>query len=222
MGKEFEVKFLDIDENKVKKILLSINAKKVHSNIMFRRAVFHLCNQNIKGFARVRDEGKSITMTSKIYKDEKFPEENEVEIKGSFDDGCNFIKSLGLQLKAFQQSYREKWSHPLAHEITFDHIPGLPVYMEVDCKTEKNLNKLIELIGLDKSKMRYGAFDATYLEYYGIEKQIINDKTPSLTFANILNEIKPTKNQKLLENIYKSYEFKSDKYQIKKFNKTKN
>ena len=221
MGKEYEVKFLEVDEAKVKKILLSINAKKVHNKIMFRRSVFHLCNQYVKGFARVRDEGGSVTMTSKIYKDEKFPEENEVEIKGSFEDGSKFIESLGLQLKAFQQTYREKWSHPLAHEITFDYSPGLPVYMEVDCKTEKNLNKLIELIGLDKSKMRYGGFDASYLEYYGIDRDIINNKTTSLTFANILNEIKPIKNKKLLEDIAKSYEFKSDKYQVKKFNKIK-
>ena len=221
MGKEYEVKFLEVDEAKVKKILLSINAKKVHNKIMFRRSVFHLCNQYVKGFARVRDEGGSVTMTSKIYKDEKFPEENEVEIKGSFEDGSKFIESLGLQLKAFQQTYREKWSHPLAHEITFDYSPGLPVYMEVDCKTEKNLNKLIELIGLDKSKMRYGGFDASYLEYYGIDRDIINNKTTSLTFANILNEIKPIKNKKVLEDIAKSYEFKSDKYQVKKFNKIK-
>ena len=157
-------------------------------------------------------------MTSKIYKNLKFPEESEIEITGTFHDGCNFMKKLGLENKAFQQSYREKWSHKLAHEITFDRIPGLPLYMEVDCNSEENLNKLVELLELDKSKMRYGAFDATYEEYYGIPKNIINDHTKSLTFKNILKEIKPLKNKELLNKIFKSYEFKNNN-EVKKFKK---
>lgn len=53
--------------------------------------------------------------------------------------------------------------------------------------------------------MRYGAYDVTYEEYYGIPKDTLNNKTPSLTFSNILNEIKPIKNLNLLKQIYKSY-----------------
>ena len=83
------------------------------------------------------------------------------------------MESLGLKTKAKQESYREKWSHDLAHEITFDTVPGLPTYMEIDCTSEANLNKLIEMLHLDKAEMRFGAFDATYEEYYGIEKDVI-------------------------------------------------
>ena len=107
-------------------------------------------------------------MTSKQYKDAKFPEENEVIIKNSYETGCKFIESLGLKVKAVQESYREKWSHEFAHEITFDTIPGIPTYMEIDCTTEENLNKIIKLLGLDDKYKRYGAFDKTYNEYYGI------------------------------------------------------
>jgi hypothetical protein len=174
---------------------------------MLKRTVYKLCSKNgidVKGYARVRDEGfGNVTMTTKTYTDPKFPEENEISIKDDYDTACKFMSSLGIIEKAKQESYREKWSHSLAHEITFDTLPGLPTYMEVDCTSEDNLVKLIDILNLNKDKMRFGAFDATYEEYYGIEKSIINDYTPSLTFSNILNEIKPIKNKDLLEKIAK-------------------
>ena len=105
----------------------------------------------------------------------------------------------------------------MAHKITFDYVPGLPLYMEIDCTSEKNLNKLIEKLDLDKSKMRFGAFDATYEEYYGIEKDVINNKTSSLTFKNIMKEIKPKKNKDLLKKIHKSYVFKKNNFDVQKF-----
>ena len=89
--------------------------------------------------------------------------------------------------------------------------------MEVDCTSEENLNKLIEKLELDKSKMRFGAFDATYEEYYGITKETINNMTPSLTFKNILKEIKPKKNKDLLKKIYESYKFKKNNIEVEKF-----
>lgn len=217
MGKEFEAKFLDIDYKKICKKLKELGAKRVHKRKMFRRKVYLLCNSKIKGYTRVRDEGGPVTMTSKLYIDPKFPEENEVDLKNSFDEGCKFIESLGLQQTAYQQTYREKWSHKLAHEITFDNIPGIPMYMEVDCTSEENLNKLINMLELDKSKMRFGAFDATYEEYYGVSKDTINNKTPSITFKNIMKEIKPTKNKDLLKQVYKSYKFNKNNVDVDKF-----
>jgi hypothetical protein len=74
---------------------------------------------------------------------------------------------IGIKQKAFQESYREKWKHPLVNEITFDNIPGIPTYMEVEAETEEKMNQMIDMLKLDKSKMRFGSFDRTYEEYYG-------------------------------------------------------
>ena len=56
---------------------------------------------------------------------------------------------------------------------------------------------------MDEKNKRFGAFDKTYNEYYGIETDVINDKTASLSFANIESEIKPIKNLDLFAELSK-------------------
>jgi len=211
MSKEFEAKFLDIDKKMMREKLKQNGAKLVHKKKRYVRAIFHRCTDEVRGYARIRDENGTITMTVKLYTDPKFPEEYEVIINNSFEVGLKFLTSLGIRQKAFQETYREKWSHPLVHEITFDDIPGLPTYMEVDCTTESALDEVINLLELDKGKMRFGSFDATYNEYYDIPKDEINNSTPLLTFNNILNEIKPRKNMELLKKIASTYD---DKFEL--------
>ena len=98
---EFEAKFLDINEEEIKLLLKKIGAKKIQNRLMLKRTAYNICDKNIKGFVRVRDEGTGIiTMTSKQYKDAKFPEENEVIIKNSYETGCKFIESLGFPQNA--------------------------------------------------------------------------------------------------------------------------
>ena len=202
MPQEFEAKFLDIDINKIKKKLAEIGAKMVHPMKKYVRSVYFMCDRNIKGYVRIRDEGGKVYLTAKKYsKSAKFPEEFELSINQDFNRAMDFFDAIGLVKKAFHESYREKWEHSLAHEITFDTVPGLPTYMEIDCDSKEKLNNLIDLLNLDKSKMRFGAYDKTYNEYYGIPTEVINDQTPFLTFKNIINEIKPTKNKDLLAKI---------------------
>ena len=43
-----------------------------------------------------------------------------------------FLKKSGLELKSYQETAREKWSHPLAKEIVFDSWPGIPEFIEFD------------------------------------------------------------------------------------------
>ena len=216
MSKEYEAKFLDINPEELRTKLKKLGAKVVHEKKRYVRLIFNRCNNNVRGYARIRDENGIITMTVKVYTDPKFPEEYEIIIKNDFETGSNFLKALGLEQKAFQETYREKWSHPLVHEITFDDIPGLPTYMEIDCTGEDNLKKMISLLELDESKMRFGAFDATFNEYYDIPKDEINNNTPSLTFANIINEIKPRKNKELLEKLQKEYRRHFDKKDLRR------
>ena len=220
MGIEFVAKFLDIDKKKIIKKLLLNGGSIIHKEKMYNRTVFYRCNQE-RGFTRVRDEGDYISLTTKFYKENSnFAEENEVIIKDSYENVVNLVINIGLKKKHSHETLREKWSHPLAHEITFDTVPGIPTYLEIDGSSEENLNKLIELLELDKSKMRFKGYDYTYEEYYGIDRSLINsDKIPSLSFSNIINEIKPTKNADLLKKIYLSYSKTSSKKTNKKSSK---
>lgn len=205
MGKEYEAKFLDIDVDKLRDKIIKHGGTIVHENQKYVRSVFRLCNTDKKGYARVRDEAGKVTITVKIYNNPDYPDEYEIETVNDFETAKNLLVAMNLQVKSFQESYREKWSLPNkeVHEVTFDTIPGIPTYMEIDCVTEKALKDTIKLLELDKGKMRYGAFDRVYKEYYDIEHDTINYKTPSLTFKNIINEIKPIKNHDLLKKIYK-------------------
>ena len=205
MPKEFEAKFLNIDITYIKNKLRENGAKKIHDPLKFYRLIFKRCEEagDKPGFVRIRDEGKKITMTTKIFNDKKVPEEREVTINESFEKGCEFLKAIGIEEKSYQETMREKWSHPLAHEITFDIVPGLPIYMEIDCTSEANLNKLVDLLDLDKSNMKYGSFDKTYTEYYDIPSDNIIHKTPSLTFKDVGTQIKPNKNMPMFREITK-------------------
>jgi adenylate cyclase class 2 len=204
MTKEYEAKFLNIDVDSIKRKLRENGAKQVHGPVKFYRVIFDRCKKtgDKPGFVRIRNERNKITMTTKIFNDKKFPEEREVTINESFEKGCEFLRAIGIEEKSYQETIREKWSHDLVHEITFDIVPGLPIYMEIDCTSEENLNKLVSLLELDKTNMKYGSFDKTYTEYYDIPSVIIH-KTPSLTFKDVGTQIKPNKNVPMFREITK-------------------
>jgi adenylate cyclase class IV len=205
--KEYEAKFLDIDYDELITKLKSLGAIRKTPNMIFRRSVFNLCDVK-RGYVRVRDEGNKVTMTSKIYKDPKFPDEYEVDIKDTFEKGQAFLKSLNLNEKAYHETMRETWRLPYGKnpelcELAIDCIPGLPMYVEVECKTEKDLNKSIKMLKLGKHKMMFGAYGKVFNEYYGISQLIMDNDVASLTFKNIENELKPyiKSNENLLKEV---------------------
>lgn len=197
MGKEWEIQVLEVNVSNMRKIIKAHKGKRVHKNIRYERTVFHRCNGKIKGFARVRNEGKDTTMTVKIYKDKKFPEEYEVTIKEDFKTGQKFLEALNLTTKAYQETYREKWSLPIkgVHEITFDTWPGLPTYMEIDCDNKKTLERVIKIFNPPKDKIVYGPTSRKYEFYYGIPENYFNNKVLLVTFKTIKKHIKPKKNK---------------------------
>ena len=205
MGKEYEIQILDINISKMRKIIKENKGKKIHKNIRFERAVFHRCNNKVKSFARVRNEGKDTTMTVKIYNNPKFPDEYEVTIKENFETGKKFLEALNLKMKAYQETYREKWTLPIkgVHEITFDTWPGIPTYMEIDCDNKKTLDKVIKLFNPSKDKITYGASGAKYELYYGIPKNKFDNHIPLVTFKSIDKQIKPKKNKDLFKKVVK-------------------
>ena len=187
---EIEGKFLNININDLRKKLKLNNAKKIHKMMLYKRYVFHLLSGE-KGYIRTRQENKKVTITVKKYpKDSKFATESEVVIDGTLEQSRDFLLAQGYKLKAYQETLREKWSLGDCLEIAIDSVPGIPSYVELECKSEKEIKRVAKLLDLDYSKIEYGAYDKQFVDYYGMLKEDINNAIASLTFKNIDKELK--------------------------------
>lgn len=65
MSKEIEVKFLNIDKQKVISKLEAIGAVKIHDEILLRRCAYNLPIPRKNSWVRIRDEGEKVTMSFK-------------------------------------------------------------------------------------------------------------------------------------------------------------
>lgn len=189
--KEIEAKFLDINVKEIQKKIKLHGGKKIHKLMLYRRYVFDLMD-NKKGYIRARQENNKITITMKTYpEDSKFADENEIEVNSTLDDAKNFLIAQGYKLKHYHETLREKWSLGECHEIAIDYIPGIPTYIELECKNEKAIKRIAKLLDLNMDKAEYDPYWKQYVDYYGIDKNDIISKTvPTLTFKNIDKELK--------------------------------
>jgi len=215
---EFEAKFLDINKDELIEKMKSLGAKMTQSNTLYKRCMYGLCDVK-RGYVRVRDEGNQTKLTAKIYKDSQFPEEYEVTIKDNFENGKAFLGALNLTEKSYHETMREIWILPLGKydtnkcEVAFDSIPGIPLYVEIECKTKKDLNKAIKMLNLEsktnsnKYKKFFGSYGKCFVEYYDMTENDINNLIPKLTFENIYNELKSyiKKNEDLLKDVSRQH-----------------
>lgn len=207
MEVEYEARFLEINRDDLIAKIKDVGGSLKKSNTIYKRSMFGLCDIS-RGYVRVRDEGDKVTMTAKLYKDKKFPQEYELHIKDNFENGQEFLRALNLTEKSYHETMREKWTIPKRNgaelcEIAIDCVPGLPMYAEVECKSKKDLSRAIRLLKLNRKNMRFGGYGKVYAEYYGLAETEINNKISSITFKNIQEELKPYlhKNEDLLATV---------------------
>ena len=141
MPKEIEAIFLNININKIREKLKNLGAEKIHNLTFYKRYTFALLNNQI-GFIRIRQEYKKVTMTLKTYeKNSKYANESEIILMSSLEEAKTFLINMGYKLKSYQETFREKWSFNNCHEIAIDIVPGLPTYIELECKNENSIKK---------------------------------------------------------------------------------
>jgi len=204
---EIEGKFLEINIADLRKKLKVNNAKKIHKMMLYKRYVFNLLNGE-KGFIRTREENNAVTITVKTYpKNSKYALESEILVNGTLEQSRDFLLAQGYKIKAYQETLREKWSLGDCLEIAIDSIPGIPTYVELECKNEKEIKRVAGLLGLDYSKIEYGAFDKQFADYYGLTKEQLNQDVRSLTFKNIEKDLSKfiKKNKDLLKKCKKDH-----------------
>lgn len=138
MPKEIELKFININQEELRQKLSKAGYTCVLPETLMRRTVFHPAVQDGKSWTRVRDEGHRITCTYKRTHDASSidgTEEIEFQVN-DFDAAVAFIKALGMQEKAYQETKREVWVG-YEVEVCLDTWPGLKPFVEIEGPLKK-------------------------------------------------------------------------------------
>ncbi len=168
MNTEYEVKVLEIDHDKYISLLEEMGAKKV-SDAMQKRYIYDLIPAHPKKWIRLRTNGKKTTITLKEIQEETIDGMKETEIEvNDFNMAHQLLLGLGYKSKGFQQNKRVQYILDDV-EIDLDHWPHIPEYMEIEGKDEESVNKMIEKLGVDKSKVTTMDVDSVY-KHYGFDE----------------------------------------------------
>ncbi|MDD4990245.1 MAG: CYTH domain-containing protein [Candidatus Pacebacteria bacterium] len=187
MQTEYEATFINIDKDKIREKLKAVGAVLNKPEVLMKRYTFNLAKGvDLKDrFARVRDEGDKITLSFKIVGERGFKnieDQKEICLKiDNFDNGVEFLKVLGCQEKAYQESKREIWQIKET-EICIDEWPFLESLVEVEGPSEQEAKDISEKLGFDYSQAMFCAVGTIYAKKYGADENFINNHIPRITF----------------------------------------
>jgi hypothetical protein len=102
-------------------------------------------------------------------------------------------------MKSYQERLRQKWiipDRPTIKEIVFDIWPGLPMHMEVEAETEKDLMNFLSKLNINKDNIRYTSVAMFYEEILDFKSYKLNNKTPILNFASVESVLSSQVNNK--------------------------
>lgn len=196
---KYELRFLNIDADIIKKTLNSLDKKIIKQKVLLRWDSFDYKDK----FIRVRDEGNGkITLTLKMNLNSSQPISKTIFVN-NYDSTIEILKNIDINSKYRVEKIREIWELNNKCIINFDMFPGLPYYIEVKSNNKKSLMTLIKDLNLtiDPRKHSDMGADTMYLDLYNIKKNI---QIGDLTFVNAKKFKKYIKkNNTLFEKILK-------------------
>jgi len=183
---EYEATFPNINKNEIRNKLKKIKAKLIKPEFTQKRTTFNLPKGHGKNGAwlRVRDEGDKITLTYKKIDGNKIENQKEINLEvDSYNDAVKLLSIIGCRKKSYQETKRELWSLD-GVEIAIDEWPYLEPLVEVEGNSEAEVEKICGLIGLDYNKALFCCVTTLYNNKYGVSEEVINNKTPRITFKD--------------------------------------
>lgn len=185
MNIEYEATFGNIDKEHIRSRLRQSGAHMVQAEFLQKRKVFHppAGHEIPGGWLRVRNEGTKITMALKVVKNNAtIEDQHECEVKvDNFDEASSLLTSIGCREKSYQENLRERWEMD-GVEITIDEWPFLEPLVEIEGISEEAVRMVSDKLGFNYDEAYFGAVDGLYAEKYGIDEEIINNRTPLILF----------------------------------------
>lgn len=188
---EYEATFTNIDKEDVRQSLKHAGAFLVKKEALMTRVNFDLpVGHEIKNaWLRVRDENDKITMSFKVVDGDKIEDQKEICLKiDNFEEAVKFLKSIGCELKAYQESKRELWVLDEV-EITIDEWPYLDPYVEIEGKSEEAVKSVSNKLNFNYNEAVFCSVDTLYNNKYKIDVDYINNQIKRICF----NEPNPFK-----------------------------
>ena len=177
METEIEAKFPDIDADALRAKLAEAGATRVHGEILMRRHVFDYPDNRldaVNGWVRVRDEGSTVTMSYKQLVDRSLHGTKEVNVTvDDYDAACAFLKELGLVVRSYQETKREKWMLGEV-EVTIDTWPWVPTFAELEGPSEEAVRAAARALELDWNAAMHGSVETVYQMHYDVTEAEID------------------------------------------------
>ena len=170
MKTEYEVRILEIDHDQMIQKLESLGAiKKIDA--LQERYIYDVIPKNDHQWIRLRTNGEKVTLTLKDLQAKSIDGMKEIEIEvNDFNKTHELLENIGFHNKGFQQNKRVQYVLD-GVEIDLDHWPLIPEYMEIEGDSEESVNKMLEILHIDKDKVV--TLDVTSIyKYYGYEEPV--------------------------------------------------
>lgn len=168
MKTEYEIRVLEIDHDTIIKKLEELGAKKVFEALQ-ERIVYDFTPVNPNSWIRLRTNGIKTTLTIKELKSKTIDGTIETEIEvSSFKTTDELMNKLGYKARTYQQNYRVQYNLN-GVEIDLDRWPLIPEYMEIEGSSIEEVNKVLDMLDVDKNKVTELDVASIY-EHYGYEK----------------------------------------------------
>jgi len=167
MKTEYEVKFVDVDIDAVRRQLQDVGAVLVKPMRLMRRAIIENPEMKTKNaFVRVRDEGDRVTLTYKQFTELSVEGAKEYEVVvNDFDETVALLAAAGMPYGSLQESKRETWHYEDA-EIVIDVWPWLNPYIEIESISVEKVKAFSEQLGFAWETAVFGDVMAAYRVQY--------------------------------------------------------
>lgn len=170
INKEIEVRFLNIDKDKLVNKLVSLGFEDKGEHILSEIIFYdHNLSWLEEGrFVRLRKKDRTIKLTYKENKEQKIDSAFEIEFEVSDQKQAKlFLEKMGLVDYRQQEKKRHTF---LLNDIVFDidTWPTIPSYVEIEGPDEDSLKKIVELIGFDWEEAIFEDAKSIIEKYYNI------------------------------------------------------
>ena len=174
MKTEYELRVLEIDKEEIAKKILELGGR-LEGEFEQKRYVYDFIPKIHDKWIRLRTNGKKATLTIKEITKDTIDGTRELEIEVSnFEDTNRILNELGYKSKAYQENRRTRYSLNSV-EVDIDEWPLIPAFLEIEGSNEQEINEILALLEIDKSKVTAKDVLSIYEEDYEIDLHSIEE-----------------------------------------------